>query len=106
MLRMLCACVAYPLAERLQGRQIRSKLSALRAQMALPFPQRSELRRKQLADMLERAGSDVPYYKELFARLKFRPQLVSRDLGFLNELPFLTKDIIREQGTRLLSTAF
>ena len=105
MLRTLCARAAYPLAEKVQGRQIRSKLAELRAQMALPFNKRAELRRKQLAEVLERAGSEVPYYRDLFARRHFRPQRLARDLGYLHELPYLTKDIIREQGTRMLSSA-
>lgn len=106
MLRALCAWAVYPLAERAQGRQIRAKVPAVRRQMALPFAERVALRRSQLADVLERAGRDVPYYQDLFARLRFDPQQVHRDLRYLNELPYLTKDTIRAEGSRLISRQF
>lgn len=106
MLRVLAAKAAYPLAERLQGRRIRAKVPALRAQMSLSFRDRALQRRKQIAELLERARTDVPYYRDLFARLRFEPQRVSQDLRHLESLPYLTKDIVREEGHRLLSREY
>ncbi len=46
--------------------------------------------------------SSVPYYRDLFARIGFDPDSLVRDPKFLNDIPFLTKDIIRSEGERLL----
>ena len=95
--------VAYPVAERMEKRIIRPKLVALRRHYQIPFTNRLQLARNRLADALLFAQSHVPYYGELFSKLSFNPERVRQDAGFLQDLPYLTKDIIREQGTRLHS---
>lgn len=97
------AYVAYPVAEYKEQRIIRPKLAELRSYYRLPFEQRRAVARGRLADMLNFAGKYVPYYRDLFAQHGFNPEKVRKDVSYLNELPYLTKDIIREQGDRLLS---
>ena len=106
MLRYVSAWLLYPLAERHQGRQIRAKVATLRRHMAGSFAERMSWARTRLASSLARAGADVPYYRDLFHKLGFDPAKLGRDLAYLEDLPYLTKDIIREQGPRLLSTQF
>ena len=57
MLRYFNAWVLYPLAERWAGRDIRHKVAALRREIALPAVERLARRKKQLAELLSRAGS-------------------------------------------------
>ncbi len=57
----------------------------------------------QLYSMLCEAKAHVPYYRDLFRSIGFDPELIKTDLTYLNELPYLTKDILREQGSRLLN---
>lgn len=97
------ALVFYPAAERLLNRDVRSKIRELRSHYALPFARRKRQAVEKLADMLEFAGEHVPYYRDLFSGLKFVPDKIRRDPLYLEELPFLTKDIVREHGPRLLS---
>jgi phenylacetate-CoA ligase len=104
--RYLNAWIAYPLAERWTGRDIRRKVTALRAEMALPFAERRRRRLDRLAEVIERAARDVPYYRDLVRTCSFDPRQVARDERYLEDLPFLTKDIVREQGARLLSERF
>src|SRR4051794_248687 len=106
MLRYFNALLLYPLAERHLGRQIRSKARALRAHAERPFAERRAWAQRQMAALVERAGCEVPYYRDLFRRLGFDPLRLTRDLGYLVELPYLTKEIIREQGPRLISERF
>lgn len=106
MLRYLNAWLVYPLAERCQGRQIRSKAQQIRAEMRLPFAARHTRRPRQLAAVLAAAARDVPYYRDLFRALRFNPARVADDPRYLEELPYLTKEIVREQGARLLSERF
>lgn len=100
---LVSAYVAYPVAEHMEKRIIRPKLAALRRHYQIPFTDRLQFARNRLADTLLFAQSHVPYYHDLFSKLSFNPEKVRQDAGFLQDLPYLTKDIIREQGARLHS---
>lgn len=106
MIRRLVAWFGYPLAEWYQGRDIRSKAAEIRREMRLPFDERLPLRQRQLADSLASAGRHVPYYRDLFQRLRFDPSRVAADIRYLDALPYLTKETIREQGSRMLSEQY
>lgn len=65
-----------------------------------------ELAKFQLGQLLkatEFAATTVPYYRDLFAKLGLPKKLRSID-EFLT-LPFLTKEIIKEEGSRMISEA-
>lgn len=96
----------YPLAERSQHRLITPKLRVLRKEAKLPFAERKKQAQERLASMLEHAGATVPYYRDLFAERHFAPDSIRRDIRYLEELPYLTKDILRTQGRRLISEAY
>jgi len=100
---LVSAYVAYPVAERREQRVIRPKLAELRKHYRMPFEQRLAIARGKLADTLAFTGQSVPYYRDLFVAQGFDPERVRQDTAYLNDLPYLTKDIIREQGERLLS---
>ena len=104
--RLFNSYILYPLAERLQGRRIRTKLKQLRSTSALPLDQRLQRQRQLLARIVQVAGNDVPYYRDLFRRIGFDPSKLDRDFAYLKDLPYLTKDIIREHGRRLLNPEF
>jgi phenylacetate-CoA ligase len=99
----LSALVAYPIAERIEKRDIRSKRKELRSYYKLPFDERKQIMRRRLAEMAEFAGANVPYYKDIFRTRGFDPTVLSKDAAYLQDLPYLTKEIVREQGRRLLS---
>lgn len=97
------AYVAYPIAEYCEKRDVRSKLNKLRSHYAMSIEQRQRKSKERLASVIEFAYSNVPYYRDLFRSIKFSPEKIGRDPLYLQDLPYLTKDIIREQGDRLLS---
>lgn len=97
------AYLAYPLAEHLEKRSIRPKIAQLQQHYALPLSTRRRIALDRLAEILEFSGQTVPYYKDLFQNLGFDPSNVRKDPLYLQELPYLTKDIIREQGERMFS---
>jgi phenylacetate-CoA ligase len=103
---LAASTLLYPLAERAQKRSISPKLRILRREAALPFAERKVLARERLADILEHAGHSVPYYRDLFAAQGFDPAKVRKDSRYLEDLPCLTKDILREQGKRLISERY
>ncbi|MCX4157469.1 MULTISPECIES: phenylacetate--CoA ligase family protein [Paraburkholderia] len=95
--------VAYPIAERQETRVVRPKIDELRTYYKLPLAERRRIASERLATMLEFAGANVPYYRDLFAARQFDPTKIRRDTRYIEELPYLTKDIIREHAPRLVS---
>lgn len=103
MSKALISYVLYPLVERQQQRAILPKLNQLRAFAALPRQARQQAARDRLHQVVAAAAEDVPYYRDLFQQIGFDPAKLAQDHAYLKDIPYLTKDIIREQGPRLLS---
>ena len=101
--RGVLAQLAYPVAESREQRLVRPKLGELRAHYRLPAAERQRLARARLGEMLAFAGVNVPYYRDLFASTGFDPSQAAADPRRLEMLPLLNKDVINEQGERLLS---
>lgn len=56
----------------------------------------------QLRKLLQHAYENVPYYRQLFKRCNLRPEDI-RSLSDLRSLPYLTKDIIRNNLNGLIA---
>ena len=97
------AYLAYPIAERLEHRSVNPKILELRRYYKKPLAERLDISRQKLVETLLFCQHSVPYYQDLFTKLNFDPEQVRKDIRYLNDLPYLTKDIIREQGDRMLS---
>lgn len=92
----------FRVAERLERRNIRGRQSALGDEMSLPFAERRRRSWERLVRTARFAGATVPYYRDLFADIGFDPDRLTNDPAYFAKIPLLTKDIIREQGDRLL----
>ncbi len=97
------AYVAYPLAERVEKRAVTTKLAELRKFYRLSVADREKLSQERLVHIIEFAKAHVPYYQDLFQKHSFDPRKVAHDIRYIEDIPYLTKDIIREQGDRMLS---
>lgn len=106
MVGYLKAYILFPLLEKALSRNILSKINILKKDADLSFPDRLRLRRKRLADILKIAEAYVPYYREVFRKFNFKPENVEKDMAYLNALPYLNKDILREQGDRLINEKY
>lgn len=95
--------VGYPIAERREQRSVTPKVHELERHYVLPMAERRQIALRRLSEILHFAGEKVPYYRDLFREKQFDPASVLDDPARLEELPYLTKDIIREQGDRLFS---
>jgi len=95
--------IGYPIAERRERRSVTPKVAELRRHYAQPMAERRRIAQRRLGDILTFAGTHVPYYRDLFRQVGFDPQRAAEDPRRLEVLPYLTKDIIREQGERMLS---
>lgn len=98
------AYIAYPIAQKKEQRKVTKKLNELRKFYKCSIEEREKIAKDNLVNILEYAQHNVPYYQELFAHKHIIPAKIGADINFLNDIPFLTKDIILEQGDRLLST--
>ena len=98
--------ILYPYAEHKIKRQILPKLRILRQEAKLPFSVRRAATLERLASTLKAAGSDVPYYRDMFRAIGFNPEKISNDIRYINDIPYLTKEILREQGIRLVSEKY
>ena len=95
--------VLYPFAEFCEGRKIQEKLDQLRKYQQLSANEKKQHRLERLITTLSVAREQVPYYRELFQQVEFDPESLREDLKNFEKIPFLTKDIIKEQGKRLLN---
>jgi phenylacetate-CoA ligase len=79
-------------------------LEHLEASQWFPREERSKREIIELRALLSYAGTNIPYYRELFQRERFDPRgLASR--GDLEVLPLLTRQIVRERYADLVDPA-
>jgi len=103
MLNKIRSYILYPLAERKLQRNILSKLKKLQKHDALPYSVRKAYMCEQFVRMVEHAATVVPYYTELFSKIRFQPQNLRKDFNYIKDIPYLNKDIIVQQGERMLN---
>ncbi|AYV23039.1 phenylacetate--CoA ligase family protein [Vibrio mediterranei] len=100
---LFSAYCAFPLSEYVEKRNISTRVKELRKYYLQPYVVRKEQSKRSLMATLEFASESVPYYRDLFKEKNIDLQKIKRDINYLNDIPYLTKDIIREQSERLLS---
>jgi phenylacetate-CoA ligase len=61
-----------------------------------------EYQAKRLRALLNHCGAHVPYYRDLFRRVRFDPAAFA-DLDELRRLPFLDKELVRSNVDKLLA---
>jgi phenylacetate-CoA ligase len=96
--------ILFRIAERVQKRDILTKYCILKKESKLPFYERKKMALKRLVDVLIYSKENVPYYKDLLRDIDLRK--ISKDINYFNDIPYLTKDILRQQGKRLISESY
>ncbi len=98
----LVSGLVFPLHERLKRHDtVRIRRELERTQW-LPLPELEALRVSRLRTFLSEIQGHVPYYRDLFAERGFDPARAD-SLACLEQLPFLTKSLIRANTDRLCS---
>jgi phenylacetate-CoA ligase len=97
-----CSRVLFPLHERLKGHDTVAVLRSLESTQWLPQQQLEQLRITRLRELLEYAGRQVPYYRDLFNRIGFDPASVA-SVADLQALPILRKPEMRAAGDRMVA---
>lgn len=95
---------AIPLSVRC-GRVFRETHAFLQESQWWSREQLEEYQIQQLSKLLDHAYTNVPYYRRVFDERGLRPKDI-QDLYGLRKLPYLTKDIIRENLQDLMATSY
>ncbi|MCQ9372910.1 AMP-binding protein [Methyloversatilis sp. XJ19-13] len=90
----LISGLVFPLQERIKHHSTVSDRKALEASQWWSPAQIEALQAERLSRLLKRAATQVPYYRDLFARIGFDP-MTAHPKADLARLPFLTKAVIR-----------
>lgn len=90
----LVSGLVFPLQERLKKHSTVADRRAMEDSQWWPRARLEALRVQRLRALLTHAAAHVPYYRDLFARIRFDPAAVS-SLIDLQQLPFLDKPLIR-----------
>jgi phenylacetate-CoA ligase len=97
--------VLFPVWQRLvHGRPIGGYQTLLARTQWLDPQEIEQLQAEALRALLTHAGLRVPYYRELFAKVRFDPRSL-RSRADLAALPPLTRDIVRERFDDLIDPA-
>lgn len=96
----LVAGLVFPLQEKLKKHTTVAVRKRLEETQWWPREKLEALQLERLGSLLQRAERQVPYYRDLFARIGFRAAEVT-SIADLQRLPFLTKPIIRQHQEAL-----
>lgn len=97
----LVANLIFPLHERVKQHSSVAVRKQLEQSQYWPEERLRELQLTRLRRLLARAGSAVPYFRELFTELGFDPQRDVQSLADLARLPLMDKAIIRANTAAL-----
>jgi phenylacetate-CoA ligase len=87
-----------------RGRAIGAQRRLLERTQWMPRAERDELQLASLRTLLEHAGRNVPYWRELFRKVGFDPRQV-RSTADLEALPVLTRETVQERLDDLIDPA-
>ena len=95
----------FPLQDIVRGTNIVEKLNFLRKSQYWDEDRIYEYQLTKLKDLFNYSRKNVPYYEELFRKSKLTHNDF-KTLKDIDKIPILTKDILREKQTQLLSREF
>ena len=101
MIRYFNGYILYPILEKGTKRDIFSKQKELKKFERLKREKQLITQRNEFYKILQFCKNNVPYYQDLFKAQSFSIEKVKRDIKYLEDLPVLTKDIVRNNLDRI-----
>ena len=92
----------YPVSQMYLKRKISEKVRKLDETYSIDYEVRKKNNLESLISILQFSQKNVPYYRDLFESIGFVPEKLRDDFSHFYIIPYLTKDIIIEQGGRML----
>lgn len=99
----ICSNILFPIHERFKSHHSVRLLRELEQTQWLPGEELQVMQVNRLRAFLIQAGKHVPYYQKLFSECSFVPENLT-SISDLAAVPFLTKQIIRENTNNLRSS--
>jgi phenylacetate-CoA ligase len=94
--------IVFPLSDLLSGQSTYQNFVFLQKSQHWNLKQLESYQNEKLQSLIKHAYLNVPYYTELFDELRIKPNEIQTK-NDLKKIPFLTKDIIRENYSKLIS---
>ena len=91
----------FPLLEKATKRDIFSKVKELKKFEKLKREEQLKIQRNEFYKVLQFCKESIPYYQDIFKAQSFDIEKVKNDIKYLEELPILTKEIVRDNLNRL-----
>lgn len=98
--------ISVPFAELSLQRSIRKKIHKIKQENHIIERDREMWERQELYRITLICKNKVPYYKELFSKIKFNPEKLLRDKKYFLDIPILTKENLRCHKRRLINQDF
>lgn len=105
MIRYFNGYVLFPMLEKMAKRDIFNKYRELKKFESFCAAQKLQVQKDELYKIVSFCKESVPYYQDLFVEHAFDVEKIKKDIRFIEDLPLLTKEIIRENGSRIVSSA-
>ena len=93
------------LQDLVNGTSIRKTYRFLKETEKWPEEQLISYKLNKFRQLLSHAYQNVPYYRDLFDRISFRYADI-RNISDIEAIPILTKEMVRQQGDRLLASNY
>ncbi len=94
------AYILLPLLERFSGRNVKSKLKELHRFESVTRSEQLQIQKNQLYQFLVYCKTNVPYYRET---IRLDLEKIKKDIRYVQDLPLLTKDKVRDHTIQLRS---
>ena len=94
--------IVYPIFEKIEKRHISKHLKDIVAFRNLSADEREAQTHQRLMRILHFSSQEVPYYRDLFNRHKINLEKIDKDPDYLQDIPILDKETIRQEGHRML----
>lgn len=93
----------WPFLQLIKGQMISKYINGLEGYYNSSLKFQEEYKLTHLRKLLQHCYENVPYYKDLFNKIDFKPSEV-KSLGDLEKLPILTKELVRENYKDFICT--
>lgn len=94
--------IGFPLQDIIRGTSIIESLAFLRKSQYWDETQIYDYQLKKLKNIIDYSSKNVPYYEELFKKIKFKTSDI-RHLDDLRKIPILTKETLQKENANLIS---
>ena len=93
----------YRFSELWLARDISTKLRALSDHSKLDAEARARRHKSSIIQTVKQASVEVPHYRDLFRKIAFNPDKLEQDFSYFEDIPYLSKEIIQSDPSRLLN---